>query len=207
MGSAMGTRSTIRGAALGTTAVLVLALQTGCGASSEYMRELPNTGQVARSADSATVVFIRPSGFGGAFATTILDNKGRFLGDSMAKSYFAVTVPPGEHVFLSWAENTGPLRARVEAGKIYFIEVAPKMGFASTRVHLLGITPRVSSWSDLDNWLRESKPYQPDEPRGQAYLQSRSEDVAERIRRANEALMKFSQEELAERTIEAKDGK
>lgn len=189
--------------------VLAVALATGvagCAAQSKYMQETA-AGPIVAQPDAATVVFVRPSGFAGGLRATILDEKGRFLGDSLPESYFAVNVTPGEHVFISWAENTGALRANVAAGKIYFVEVSPKMGALSARVHLLGITPRAKSWAKLDTWMSESKAYAPDERSGQAYLAGRSDDVRERIRRANEALSEYSREELAERVIGPADGR
>jgi hypothetical protein len=182
-----------------------LALLLGC-TSSQFMREIPRTGQIARSNDAATIIFIRPSTWG-ASRTTIVDTKGRFLGDSLPGSFFAVSVPPGEHVFFSWAENTGPLKATVEAGKVYFVEVAPKMGMLSPRVHLLAVTPRQPTWSDIDKWLRESTPYAPDEPQGQAYLRERQEDVQERISRAVDAMAKLEGQDLEDRTIRPADGR
>ncbi|AKU95356.1 hypothetical protein AKJ09_02020 [Labilithrix luteola] len=184
-------------------ALVLLLTGSGCSATSKYMTPSPaGPASLAAAGDMATVVFIRPSGFAGSQRATVLDGQGRFLGDSLPESYFAVKVPPGEHVFISWAENTGALRATLAAGKVYFVEVSPKMGAFSARVHLLAITPRASSWKKLDEWIAESKAYVPDEVHGQAYLASRKNDVAERIRRANEALNKdYSRDELDERTL------
>lgn len=191
------------------TALFTLVIATsamGCSATSKYMTPAGHA-PIAGAPDAATVVFVRPSGYAGNIRATILDNKGRFLGDSLPSSYFAVKVPPGEHVFISWAENTGALRANLAAGKIYFIEVAPKMGALSARVHLLAITPRSSSWKKLDEWMSESHAYVPDEPRGQGYLTSRDRDVAERIRRGNEALGSYTRDEISERTLTPEDGR
>src|SRR5262249_18473662 len=135
-----------------------------------------------------------------------LDERGRFLGDSLPESYFAVRVPAGEHVFVAWAENTAALRASLAPGRTYYVEVASKPGAWSARAHLLAITPRSETWKDVRTWLAESTQLGPNEPGGQAYLQSRSEDVAERLRRANEILREYDAKELEERTIRPDDG-
>ncbi|WP_394821829.1 hypothetical protein [Pendulispora albinea] len=184
--------------------ILLLLTLTGCSASSDYMR--PGVPLAAPTNDAATVVFIRPSGYAGGQLMTVLDTQGRFLGDSLAETYFAVKMAPGEHEFLVWGENTGALRATLASGKTYYVEVSTKLGWLSARVHLLALTPRHRNWKELRAWLQESKPMVPDEARGQAYLKSRHEDVQERIRRAREILTKYDADELADRTILPQDG-
>lgn len=156
--------------------------------------------------NAALVVFVRPSGYASSVATTILDDQGAFLGDSIAGSQFAVLVPPGPHLFLAWAENTAPLVATVLPGRVYYVEVAPKLGFWTPRVHLLAINPRTDSWRELSLWMSQSNQLIPDVAAGQAYLNERQADVAERIRRARERLGELDPEELTERTLRPEDG-
>jgi hypothetical protein len=184
---------------------LLLFAVTGCSASSQYMHEVKTPMPQARP-DAATVIFMRPSSYASALTTTIFDERGRFYGDSLPESYFAVSVEPGEHIFISWAENTGALRASLAAGRIYFVEVAPKVGVLSARVHLLAITPQRESWGKLREWLGSSKHLEPDLAGGQRYLNGRNEDVTERIRRAYDAVQNYSVEERAERTLRPEDG-
>jgi hypothetical protein len=191
---------------LALVAVFLSSLTIGCSVSSPYMHEQAPPQPIPASRDKATIVFLRPSSYGGRVKTTILDTRGRFLGEDWGSTYFAVQVEPGEHVFLAWAENTAALRARLAAGKTYYIEVAPKMGALSARMHLLALTPRSASWSKVPEWMSGSVQVVPDEAAGQAYLQARATDVDERIRRAKEALSKYSSEELAERTLRPEDG-
>ena len=185
---------------------LALLAGTGCSASSDFMRPAaPGVG--AAAPEQAQVVFIRPSGFASAIKTTILGSHGEFLGDSLPESYFAVSMPPGEHVFIAWAENTAALRANLEAGKTYYVEVSPKMGAWSARMHLLAIKPGAPSWAELDRWLASTSRLEPDQGAGQAYLAERQDDVKERLRRAQEALTEYEPNELAERTLAPGDGK
>lgn len=178
----------------------------GCSVSSDYMQvQIPPQPLVAAQ-DKATVVFIRPSGYGGRMKTVLLDEHGRFLGEDWGETYFSVQVPAGDHVFLSWAENTAALHASVAPGKTYYVEVAPKMGAFSARIQLIALTPHSENWPKLKEWISESKQIIPNEAAGQAYLTKRADDVKERLGRANEIWGEYKPEELAERTIKAEDG-
>ena len=154
----------------------------------------------------AVIVFVRPSSYASALTPTILSSDGRFLGDADPSSHFAVAVPPGDHFFLVWGENTGPLHAQVAAGRVYYVEVSPKPGWWSARVHLLAITPKTEQWGKVSTWIAETKQIVPKGSEGQAYLDSRAGDVAERIRRAKEAWVDLSPEEQEARTLRPNDG-
>ncbi len=170
------------------------------------MTELATPRPPTAASDLATIVFIRPSGAAAGIVVTVLDEKGRFIGDALASSYFVRRVDPGEHTFISWAENTGALQANLDAGKVYFVEVELKFGVLSPRAHLKALTPRTERWSEREAWLSDSVELEVDERRGQDYLDARSADVEERVRRAKDALSKYSPVELADRTISPDDG-
>jgi hypothetical protein len=170
------------------------------------MTELAAPRAPSAASDRATIVFIRPSSYAAGLVVTILDDGGRFVGDALASSYFVHRARPGEHTFIGWAENTSALSANVEAGKIYFVEVEVKLGALSARAHLKALTPRSERWAERDGWLEDARELEVDEVGGQAYLDSRREDVEERIRRGREALIRYSPAELAERTLAPNDG-
>lgn len=184
-------------------AAISLAPLLGC-ASSDHMRTASGA-PAPPAADTATVVFLRPSGMASGITTTILDGNGRFLGDSLPSSHFSVKVPPGEHLFLAWAENTAALRATLAAGKTYYVKVSPRMGALSARMQLLALTPRNEDWPKLKEWLGK-KGYEPNTDTGQRYLDSRKDDVAKRVKRANDILKEYDPKELEERTLRAEDG-
>jgi hypothetical protein len=178
----------------------------GCTATSKYMRPVTGAAPLQAPRGQALVVFVRPSSFGGAVKFTVLESDGRFLGDSLPSSHFGVAVPPGQHVFLVWAENTAALKADLVGGRVYYVEVSATLGFGSARAHLLAIHPGTEKWNKLSGWLAETKRLQPDIAAGQAYLDSRAADRADRIRRAMENLSEYDQSELAERTLGPGDG-
>ncbi|HEY4106463.1 MAG TPA: hypothetical protein VGM44_21330 [Polyangiaceae bacterium] len=181
-------------------------LAAGCTATSQYMHAPSAPVPTIAPPNAAVVVFLRPSHYGEGVLTTILDDRGAFMGDSIGGTEFSVILPPGPHVFLSWAENTAPLQATLLPGRVYYVEVSPRMGFWSTRVQLLAITPRSESWKEVDEWMRECSQLVPDAAAGQAYLNGRAAGVAERIRRARERLGGLEADERNERTLNPEDG-
>lgn len=178
----------------------------GCAATSEFMTELAVPRSPAPVSDRATVVFIRPSSYAVSLVVTIVDAQGRFLGDALPSSFFVSRVEPGEHTFIGWAENTSALRASVEAGKIYFVEVDVKLGALSPRAHLKALTPESERWAERESWLSDAHELEVDEASGQAYLETRSEDVEALVRVARRTLEAYSPAELAERTLSPNDG-
>lgn len=190
---------------LGALAAALAFGSLACTASAEHMR--PGTAAaIGSDPAAATVVFVRPSSFAGLIVPVIATAQGRFLGESEASSHFVVRLPPGEHVLFTWSEGTPALRATLAAGRVYFVEVAPKMGAFSSRVQLLALTSRAESWPKVREWLRDTKTLVPDEAAGQAYVQSRASDFAERIAAASVSLREYSPDDLAARTLLAADG-
>lgn len=161
---------------------------------------------IAPRTDTATVVFVRPSSYGAALHPTILDEHGNFLGDAEPSSHFVATLPPGEHMFVVWAENTGPIRATLLPGRVYFVEVAIKPGALQARAHLLAIAPDTEQWPKLRDWMADTKPIVADLVAGQAYLNDRHDDVLERIHRAHEAFAEMDEDERNDRTLRPNDG-
>lgn len=186
--------------------LLVFALFALASCASSRMVQVAAPQSIGPLAEQAVIVFVRPSSFGAALTPTILSSDGRFLGDADPSSHFAVAVPPGEHFFLVWGENTGPLRARVQKGRVYYVEVSMKPGWWTARVHLLAITPRTEQWHRVRDWLAETKQTVPRGAEGQAYLDGRASDVAERIKRAKEAFAGMDPEEQEARTLYPNDG-
>lgn len=137
---------------------LVALLMGGCGGHSELMADAPpGSRALGPVPDRATVVFIRPGMLGFLVNFTILDHQGNFLGESVAKSHFAIEVPPGQYFFLAKAENTDALRATLAEGRIYFVNVSPKFGTAHARVTLAAIKPNRPEWNTIPRWIADTK--------------------------------------------------
>jgi hypothetical protein len=89
--------------------------------------------------DSAIVYIIRPSIVAMAVPMR-LDCDSFQVGWVGIKSYLYTILPPGDHVFKAKSENESDLKLTLEAGKIYFINQEPRMGFAYARVKLKPLT-------------------------------------------------------------------
>lgn len=178
----------------------------GCAPSSQYMRVVESPSPLKPDGEHALVVFVRPSSYAWGVGANVLDENGRFLGDALASGWFAVALPPGHHEFTVWAENTDGLAADLAPGRTYYVEVAATMGGLSAQMHFRAIKPSRPNWSHRDEWMSKTKQYLSDFAAGQANLDKRHDDVAERLRRAREHLAKYSGDALSEHTLGPDDG-
>lgn len=80
----------------------------------------------------ANIYVYRNESFGAAVKIDV-DFDGKPVGQTVAKSYFALEVAPGKHTVLSKAENNAVLDVDAEAGKNYFIWQEVKLGVLSAR--------------------------------------------------------------------------
>jgi hypothetical protein len=169
------------------------------------MREVSSATPIVAPADKATVVFLRPSGLGFLINFSILDQKGTWLGDAVAKTHFVVQLPPGEYMFVGWAENTAALKATVAAGRVYYVKVDPSMGLGSARIALEALSPRHAEWAEVQGWLQETTRGEP-LSEGVSYMEGRKDDATERVRSANENWNEYSEADKQSRTLRAEDG-
>jgi hypothetical protein len=135
-----------------------------------------------------------------------MDGNGRFLGDAQVGGRFAVVLPPGEHLFVTWSESAEGLRANLLPGRTYYVEVSPRMGVWTARVDLLAVAPRLESWKNLQDWLAETELLEPDVAKGQAELASDPADVQENLKLAKQHMAELDKEQLMERTLLPEDG-
>jgi hypothetical protein len=165
----------------------------------------PATGPIGALADHATVVFVRPSGIGFAVNFAILDDQGKWVGDAVAQTHFAVSLPPGDYLFVGWAENTAALKASLAAGRVYYVEVYPVMGAFSAQVQFEALTARSEDWSKVDDWLKTTKRLQPLDT-GVANMDAKHDDALKRVATAKENWDGYSSEDKARRTLRPEDG-
>jgi hypothetical protein len=177
----------------------------GCAGSSQYMKEVPSAEAVHAPADRATVVFVRPSGIGFAINFAILDQQGHWVGDAVAETHFAVSLPPGDYMFVGWAENTAALKASLGNGRVYYVEVYPVMGAFSSQVQFEALTPRSGDWSKLAGWLKTTKRLEPI-PTGVAHIDAKRDDALKRVASAKENWDGYSNPDKARKTLHLEDG-
>jgi hypothetical protein len=108
----------------------IAALSTGCASANRFTPSPrmadASPGAIAPSVDTATVVFVRPSGYVGIWNPTLLLD-GKPVADLEAQRRVVLRVPPGDHVFVAGMADSPEkfcrqLVAKVEAGKLYFVE-------------------------------------------------------------------------------------
>jgi len=185
--------------------LLVLALAClSCGGS-DYMHALQTPQAIAAEANMATVVFIRPSSYGGS-SYPVLDHNGRLLGEAMGDTYFVAKMPPGQYMFIVWSEGTPAMKATVEAGKIYYVEVGVTIGMWSARARLFAVGPQRKQWPELPEWLAESVMTAPIAGAAQAFARNEGEDVPEILQKGNQNFSEYDAEEMHERTLMPTDG-
>lgn len=176
----------------------------GCQASSPHMAPGARS-TIDAAQDQATVVFIRPAYYASSVKVTIVDEKGRYLGESLPESYFAVKMPPGEHLIVGFTDHTHALKANLVAGKIYYVHVVANEDNWSPRFSLLGITPRSKDYGRIDDWMAKANAFVPDEKGGHEMLAKHNVDAE--VLKGQAAIQHYDAKELEERTILPDDGK
>jgi hypothetical protein len=143
-------------------AVLLLAASlvagaSGCARRSALVNYAPTSGYrfSPPPPDKALVVFLRPAFLGYAISAAVYEDD-KFLGIVMRHSYIEHLTPPGKHLYMVVSEAADFLGADLQGGKIYFVQVVPRMGAWRARFSLHPITPSGSEWEVLPDWLDRS---------------------------------------------------
>lgn len=145
--------------------IVCLALITGCATTQMLKGEQPPA--VAAKPDMALLVIVRDSFFGGGIVFwNYLD--GKFIGETMGKTYFITDVPPGEHYVVAATENTGIAHLNFEAGKRYFLYQGIAMGMWRARTSGFSPMSAAEAQKAMQNCtyleLDSSKPFPDMEP-------------------------------------------
>jgi hypothetical protein len=120
--------------------IVCLALITGCATTQMLKGEQPPA--LTAKPDKALLVIVRDAWFGNAIVFwNYLD--GKFIGETMGKTYFVTDVPPGEHYVVAATENTGIAHLDFEPGKRYFLREGIAMGVWRARTS--GFSPMTAA--------------------------------------------------------------
>jgi hypothetical protein len=139
--------------------VLLLLAGLGCGGCASSTGTTGGQGASSitlPASGQAKVIFVRPSPTGRGSATTFRIHEGEVLiGILPHKSYFVYECSPGRHIFSTSYEDVALLEANLLANRIYYIEVAARVGWVTEQVDMISIHPgsRSKTWSRLPQIL------------------------------------------------------
>ncbi len=191
------------------TLAFALAL-TGCQSS---LMTRSTAAPVAVPPDDATVVFLRPSSFGGAIQSSVYDVTGgitTFGGIVSAKTQVSMHVPAGEHLLMVIAENADFLDATLAPGKTYYVLVKPRMGMWKARFSLIPIHNDPAAKYNLQskefaNWKSASIPVGKT-PAADAWYQQHREDIEAKRLDYMKKWDRMAPQDKAVLTLHAQDG-
>ena len=191
--------------AVGAPLIAHAVVQSVPAADSPYMHHHSLQTLMDGPEDRARVVFMRPSHFNHVEKLLIVDGAGRYLGDSLAESYFTADVEPGTQMFVGVGAKAAPVDAMLEAGKTYYVLVRPHAHMTRrTTFELLRALPERDP---IDTWLRESTRYEADTAAGQAWLDSKDHQLQPRLLEASKRLWHMQESKRRQRTLLAADGR
>lgn len=160
-----------------------LMLMTGC-ASSQMMQIPDNTPPYVPSPDKSTVVFMRPSAFGGAIQAYVFRYDAEepdFVGIVSTNYKIAYQTEPGKHLFMVTGENTDFLEADLAPGHIYYVVVEPHIGFMKARFSLDPVPAADLGGEDFKEDLAECT-FVKNTPESMAWFEQHKADILARYR-------------------------
>jgi len=186
--------------------MLVLsAWSMGCAATSDYMKPVVTPTARTAPADKALVWIARPSNMANRVIFQVMDEKGKFIGDAVPGSRFAVLMDPGEHMLIVWSESQEALKGTFAAGKTYYVQVNAKMGAWKARASLYAVKKGTDLWKEKDSW-KDLPVLEVDTAKGQAYFDSIKVDVDDALLNGKKQFEGYSAEDKKDVVLVAEDG-
>jgi hypothetical protein len=189
------------------TAALYLLILASCAGSSRYMvlDETPDSAVPAPG--EAMIIFVRPSGMASGQSFTVLDGGGNFIGQLPSKGHVKHSTPPGHYRFLIWAENTETMEADVAADKTYYVEVATRMGWWSSRSHLFPVKQGTSEWDDVLEWVADTREWDRAPEATAEWVAAKQSGIESQLQEAEETWAGYDDEEKERRTLQVTDAR
>jgi hypothetical protein len=191
--------------------LLALLLVSGCRAfyaKGVGMHEV-SSAPIDRSPATATVVFVRPSFMGFGLAPMIVDERGRFVGQLSAESYFVARIPAGHHRFVTFVAEQGVLDADLEAGRVYVVklEIIFRVNMSGLgRPYFRPIRASDSEWIARIASLPAMQRYEPDAKIGATLVEGMRDEITKRLREADETMRTFAADDRRDHTLFSRDG-
>lgn len=147
--------------AVKTLVVLATLLLGACSGSSSYMRDVaPEKANYTVQPDKALVVFMRPSGLGFAIQSSVFDTSEgspAFISIVSAKTKVAHYAKPGKTRFMVIGESADFMDAQLEAGKVYYTLVTPRMGFWKARFSFRPLHADALKTEGFADWYKDTR--------------------------------------------------
>ena len=108
----------------------------------------------------ALVVFTRVSGSAGLIRTSIFDvtEERKIIGILKPKRYATYQVEPGDRMFMIVGESADFMRARLEAGKVYFANAQVRTGVWKARFSLIPWSAEDMQGKKFQKGIKRAKP-------------------------------------------------
>ena len=153
------------------------------------------------------MVFLRPSGMGGAVAATVFDVTGS--GDAMIvgiihmRGKLVYPMKPGAYTFMVVSEAADFMQVTVSPGKTYYALVSPRMGAWKAR---FSFTPLRGGDSRAEQWERSTR-LQNNQARADSWMRDNASSVEDKRARWWPVWDGKPEAQKASQTLNAEDGR
>ena len=137
-------------------AIGFVVLLSGCASVPMANSERDNQAKKFAVKPGLSNIYVYRNESMGAAVKMDVELDGKLVGQTMAKSYFALEVLPGKHTLISKAENDSILDVNAEAGKNYFVWQEVKMGLLYARNKLQLVEEAIGKSGVAESKLIES---------------------------------------------------
>ena len=135
--------------------LLLLAIFTGC--SSKDMQVAQNNDALKKPENgNAKILFYRSSTLGYAVQSSIFvikDNSPKVVGIVGAKKKMVYELNPGKYIFMVLGEASDFMYAEVDANKMYYVNIVPRMGLWKARFSLEPKDANLVSQEALNSYI------------------------------------------------------
>jgi hypothetical protein len=158
--------------------------------------------------DQALIVFLRASKLGYAISSSLFDvttDENKFLGVFKAGIKIGYDVAPGEYTFMVIGESADFMKAKVEAGKTYYVVVAPRMGWNKARFSLDPLRQADLAGDEFAKW-NKSTYFVENTPETIEWAEKNANDISNKRARYWEKWSEKTDAEKASQTLNPEDG-
>jgi hypothetical protein len=175
-----------------TWLLIVLAAACSCAGNTTVAMRPVDTVRVEAVPGEGIVVIVRPpNACTTAGSLVFVDEHGDYVGESAPQSYFAASLSEGDHALYAWdpywrnqdavvvtrvtVERNHPAYVEVTTGGAPY-ELRKTCGHGLAELHVVG-----KNNAELDDWLRETKPYAADRAAGRRWLDAHAADTQRHV--------------------------